>query len=198
MSNLNFEIHRKTFHLMGLLCPVIYFFISKYIAAPLMIFAAAFVVYIDINRHKNQLIQYWVNYFLGNIMRTEESRTRKLASCSWMFLGLAISCILFPKNIAIFSWVILFISDSAAALVGTKYGRTFILDKKTFEGSLTFFIITIILGMFIYLLLPASFSFFGLVVCAILTTYTELYSKYYGIDDNISIPLVAGLCLSIF
>ncbi len=183
---------------MGLLCPVIYFFLPKYIAVPLISSVAIFVVYIDIYRHKNQFIQHWVNFFLGKIMRAQEMQTKKLASCSWMFLGLAISCILFSKNVAIFSWIILFISDSAAALVGAKYGTNYLVDSKTLEGSFTFFIVTIILGMFIYLILPSSFSFVGLVICAILTTYTELYSKHFDIDDNIAIPVVAGLCLSIF
>lgn len=197
MNNLHFELSRKTFHIMGLLCPLIYVFMPKSIAITLTTLAAAFVVYVDIYRHSNSFIGHWVRFFLGNIMRQEEISTKKLASCSWMFLGIAISCIFFTKNIAIFSWIILFVCDSAAAIVGSKYGSNFIVDKKTVEGSFAFFILTIILGMFFYFFFPSSFSFLGLVLAAGATTYAELYSKHYGIDDNISIPLVAGFCLSL-
>lgn len=197
MSNFEFELNRKTFHIIGLLCPIIYFFTPKIIAVFITIFIAAFVVYIDIYRHRNLFIQRWTTFFLGKIMRPTELAAGKLASSSWMFIGMAISCFLFPKNATIFAWVILFVCDSVAAIIGTKFGSTQLANGKTLEGSFAFFFSTIILGMLYYLFVPGSFSFISLMLAALASTFVELHSKSYGIDDNLSIPIVAGFFLSV-
>jgi len=198
MSNYTFELNRKTFHILGLLAPLIYYFIPKILAVIITITLASSVLYIDLYRHTNPYIQQWVQYFLGNIMRQEELNTTKLASCSWMFIGMALSCVVLRKEVTMFAWIVLFMCDSLAAIVGSKYGRNIIVDNKTAEGSMAFFLSMIMLGMLYYLAVPGGYTFPGLVLASVATTYTELYSKKFGIDDNISIPIVAGICLSIF
>lgn len=198
MSNFTFELNRKTFHILGLLAPLVYYFIPKILAVIIIIILAASVLYIDLYRHTNLIIQQWVHYFLGNIMRQEELSTNKLASCSWMFIGLALTCVVLRKEVTMFVWIVLFVCDSLAAIVGSKYGRNIIIDNKTLEGSVAFFLSMMILGMLYYLAIPGSFTFVSLLLASVATAYTELYSKKYGIDDNISIPIVAGICLSLF
>jgi dolichol kinase len=198
MNTQQFEVNRKLFHTLGLLCPIIYFFIPKLHAIVISFIVAAFVVYVDVYRHEKPYIQGWVEYFLKNIIRKTERTKGKLASCSWMFIGVFVTCLLYQKDVAIFSWIVLFICDSVAAVVGVKYGNNEIIDGKTFEGSLAFFLVAVILGIFYHIALLPSFGFISLVVACFFGTIAELYSKSFGVDDNISIPVSVGLILSIF
>ncbi len=197
MVNLNFEKSRKSFHIMALLCPIIYYFIPKSYAVAIISLVALFVVYVDTYRHSNSFIQRWTLFFLKNIMRKDELETKKLGGSSWMFLGMAVSCILFSKIIVIFSWVVLCLCDSAAAIVGTAIGNTEIIKGKTFEGSLTFFVLTFILGIVYHTIFLNSFTFYGLLFASLGATYAELYSKKYGLDDNFTIPLAVCFFLSL-
>jgi dolichol kinase len=197
MNSLKFEIHRKSFHMMGLLCPIIYYFISKQIAILILLPITALVLYIDVYRHKLSKIQYVVEFFLGKIMRDSEIKQKKLASCSWMFLGLFISCILFNKEIASVSWLVLFLSDSAAAIIGKKIGKNKFSNGKSFEGSAGFFISALFIGLFYRQFADVGYNFLSLVIASIIATYVEIYSKDYGVDDNFSIPIVFGMILSV-
>ena len=83
------------------------------------------------------------------------------------------------------------ISDSFAALVGIKYGKTKIYGKKSLEGSFSFFISTIIiLYMFMNNLSPFEYIYISLLI-----TIVELFS-FHRINDNLTIPVFAALALN--
>jgi len=184
--------------MVGLLCPIIYYFITKPIAIIILLPITASVLFIDIYRHRIPKIQYLVDFFLGKIMRESEISSKKLASCSWMFLGLFISCVIFTKEVATVSWLVLFLSDSAAAIIGKKFGKNKFANGKTLEGSASFFISALFIGMFYHQFANANYDFISLVIASFIATYVEIYSKDYRTDDNLSIPLVFGIILSIF
>jgi dolichol kinase len=197
MDKEQFEIKRKLFHSLGLLCPIIYYFIPKAAAVAISLSVAVFVVTIDVYRHQNKYIQEWVEFFFKNFIRNNERSKDNLSGCSWMFIGVFLTCILYEKDIAIYSWIVLFICDSAAAVIGVKYGKNEIISGKTYEGSIAFFIIALISGIFYHLLFFPNFGFFAILVASFAGTISELYSKTFGIDDNISIPVAVGLTLTI-
>lgn len=197
MTNSNFEIRRKTFHLLGLLCPLIYYFLPKYIAVILSFLAMILVLCIDIYRHDNKIIQRCVDIFLSNFIRDSEKTSKKLSGSGWMFIGIFLSCLLYSKKVAIFSWLVLFVSDSLAALVGTYYGRNKIFKDKTLEGSIAFFISVLVMGLSYDLIFGSSFTFIEIVLAGLVGTFVELYSKDYGYDDNFTIPIIVGLVLSV-
>tara|TARA_B100000676_G_C18075605_1_gene847421 strand:+ start:2111 stop:2377 length:267 start_codon:yes stop_codon:yes gene_type:complete len=83
------------------------------------------------------------------------------------------------------------ISDSFAALVGVKYGKTKIYGKKSLEGSFSFFISTIIiLYMFMNNLSTIEYIYISLLI-----TLVELFS-FHRINDNLTIPVFAALVLN--
>tara|TARA_B100001559_G_C15954288_1_gene373542 strand:- start:254 stop:508 length:255 start_codon:yes stop_codon:yes gene_type:complete len=81
-------------------------------------------------------------------------------------------------------------SDTAAAIIGKMYGKTKIF-KKTLEGSLAFFITSLII---ILVMIPEVNLGLGLV--AILAA-TIVESLPISVDDNLSVPLIIALILSI-
>lgn len=199
MNNLSFEIGRKSFHLLGIICPFVYYFIPKWFAILVLLIATTIIAYIDIYRHNNKQIQYIVENFLGKILRSEERWYNKLTGSTWMFLGLTISAIIFKKEITILSWLVLFISDALAALVGARFGKIKLIYGKTLEGSTVFFTTSLFIAILynnIFNILEGENSIVVLILASLVSTLTELFAKKIYINDNLSIPISYGLILS--
>ena len=80
--------------------------------------------------------------------------------------------------------------DTSAALMGRKYGKTFI-GNKTLEGSCAFFISCIIASM---LLTPTSLIV--AMVASFIATLIEL-KNIYNINDNLTIPISSAFTIDI-
>jgi len=140
--------------------------------------------------------------FIGEIIRQYDLR-RPIPLFSWLlrtcrrdtaergfiyyFIGLAITYTLFGSNIPIANAAILIltIGDAASTIVGKLYGKHPLPYKpnKTFEGSIAFIII----------------GFMGALtqvnpIIAFIGAFTgSLIEAYTPIEDNITIPIMAGL-----
>lgn len=198
MSNKTLEINRKIFHVSGMILPIIYLFTSKLIALIGIVALTLTVIYIDTYRHKNTKVQYLADNFLKFFMRDTEKQEGVLSGASWMFIGLTLTCILYDKDVTIFSWSVLFICDALAALVGIKFGKNIIISGKTFEGAFAFFFSSIFLGIYYNFYISSSFGFIALLIGSIFSTLVEIYSKKYYMDDNLLIPITMGFFLAIF
>ena len=94
------------------------------------------------------------------------------------------------KSIIMASLLTMSISDSFAAIIGMKYGVTRIYNKKSLEGSFTFFISSFfILNIFI-----SSLSIAVSILIALIVTLVELFS-FDRINDNITIPISCALLI---
>jgi dolichol kinase len=104
-------------------------------------------------------------------------------------LGCFLATILFKENIAIACIAVLSLADSSSTLVGYYLGKHKlpINKKKSWEGSTTFFLISILtLSFFVDPLIAF--------VLALITTFIEMLPY---IDDNLSIPLALGISMSL-
>ncbi len=185
----NFEVQRKTFHLYSLIIPFFYLFSSKLVATSLLFLITLCVLYLDIARHYNIRIKNFINRFFGKFMRTEEqSGSFRLSGSSFMALGFFLTALLFPKGLAISSWLIMIISDCLAALIGTKIG-TKLENGKSLEGSMAFVTSAIFISMLVYFFIGYNTSFTVIIISSIVATVSEFYSKQLAINDNLSIPI---------
>lgn len=191
------ELLRKLFHLSALVIPVFYYFTSRGLTLSLLVPLTLLVFIVDFSRHHSHKMRKLINLLFGNMLREHEKSSEKKtwSGASPLFLAAVISIAIFPEQIAIAAFTILIVSDSAAALVGRKWGSRKFLGK-TFEGFAAFIIsaiLVIILVGFIYSE-PTPFYIAG-VISAIIGAIIELYSKKIGIDDNLSIPVGIGLVM---
>ena len=111
----------------------------------------------------------------------------KFMGATFMIFGFIVITLLFNKEIVILSMLITVISDSVAAILGMKFGKVTIFNKRTLEGSFCFalsaFIIFTINSILLYTAL-----FLSVAIAAIeLFTQTEY--------DNLSIPIGSSLIL---
>jgi dolichol kinase len=115
---------------------------------------------------------------------TRSSEAERFTGASFVFLGALSAVVLFPATVAILAMLFMSLGDTAAALVGIRYGRLRI-GNKTLEGTAACFVVclaTALAGG-----LPGSVALAG----AATATIAELI-PWGIINDNVAIPLFAG------
>ena len=188
LNNFKNEFYRKIIHLSSSLIPTSIYLYGKKTVLPFIIFISLLFITIDILRIYNQNIKKIYNNFFSNVTRRNENN--KLSGASWVFLGSSLSLLLFDEYTCIISLLVLSISDSIAAIIGIKYGKTKLFNKSL-EGSSAF-----LFSSTIIILILSQKSLFTSYAAIITTTIVELFSNDI-INDNISIPLVCGTILTL-
>lgn len=103
---------------------------------------------------------------------------------AFFFAVSALACtILFPVTLVVPALVALSVLDSVTTLAGTRFGRHRISNGKSWEGTISGIIVTILA------LLP-FITLHGTLLVAIIAGIIELISP---VDDNLVIP--AGVCI---
>jgi dolichol kinase len=115
----------------------------------------------------------------------------------WFYMGFFLAYLLFPLEIAMASCAILSVGDALSTLAGKAIGRNEYLPGKTAEGSLAFFIGGLLVTL---LILPPAIAFAGALAGTLAETapslkrLRNLYARGF-VDDNLLIPLAAGLVM---
>jgi len=187
--NFKNEFYRKVIHLCSVVIPIsyYYFFSKEKILFILFIISFIFVIIEILRLNINFINQIFYRVF-GLMIR--EYERKKITGATIIFISCFFIILIFEKNIAIYSMFIVCISDAIAALVGKKWGKNKIYNK-TFEGSLAFFIVSIIIGMFFL-----DINLVGLFFLSIIATIVELIPS--PINDNIIVPFSVASTISIF
>lgn len=137
----------------------------------------------------------FISWFLRRFERDEDiSGGIPGRGALFFFVGLLIVAALFERDIVLASVTIFVIADSVSPLVGIRIGRIRhpLSEKKFLEGSIAGFIFAFI-GAMLFVAPVEAFvaTFLGVIVEAIDTV------KGKRIEDNITIPLVAGLVITL-
>ena len=119
------------------------------------------------------------------IMRAAEQK--KLSGVTYLVAGAWTTIYLFEKDIAILALLLVSIGDSAAAIVGTAYGKIH-LWQKTLEGSTAFFTVT---GLMMILL--NNFTLEQMLAGIFTATLVELLPL--PINDNLSLPIITAFVM---
>jgi len=106
----------------------------------------------------------------------------RLASSTWYLAGVGAVMLSFDTDVAAIGILVLALADPAAGYVGRRWGRMR-LGLGTVAGSMTFFVVSVAVFAAFYSL-PLALAM-ALVV-------TTLEAVPIPLDDNFTIPLVAG------
>ena len=184
-----FEIRRKIFHLQALIFPLLYLLLDQYYMVLILCMISFATLYADISRHYNPKIKALVQKIFGTLMRRNEMGDGlKFSGASFMALGLLLTCLFFPKNLTITSWLVLIIADCLAAIIGVKYGHPIIMGKSI-EGSSSFFAASFLISMLTFFYLPFATNYTVIFWVSLIVTFLELFSSSIGVDDNLAIPI---------
>ena len=182
----NRELLRKLIHLSNLIIPFTYLFYFNSKIEALMVLGpiTSFAIIIEYLRINSVSVKKIFDSYFFTMLRNHE-KSGKYTGATWVFISSILSIGIFPKDIAIISLIYMSIGDTAAGLIGRKYGKIKIYNK-TLEGALAGFIICLMVGLMIDLNISKSILTIGALSAAII----ELLP--ISIDDNIRIPLFSG------
>jgi dolichol kinase len=188
------EIIRKSIHLCSLSIPIVYYFISREKALILLAPITLVFLVIDLLRHFHPPTAKIFYEAFGWMLRSHEhdERKKRLSGATHVLISATLCVLIFPKLITITSFAILIISDSAAALVGRRFGKRKFL-RKSFEGSAAFFCTALIVIAATPKVSSEAGEYVIAAVAAAVATVIEAMSA--GIDDNLSIPISVGVVM---
>ena len=177
------EILRKCVHLLELPVLLAYTLIARLYGTKPAILAltALLVILLEIEYIR---IEYKLRLpMVVDILRRKE---RDGVASNIFFVAATIICFAaFDYPVAILALLLTVFGDLAAALVGTRYGKTRIHKKKTLEGFLAGLIVNLGVG---WLLMPDQMIIF--LPMALTASLVELWTG--KLDDNLTVPLAAG------
>lgn len=192
------EVYRKGIHLSSLWIPALIYFGGTLIASlcfALLMLGELLLEYGNYKKWKWARIIFTLPFAFA--LRNNE-RQHKHFTVTGGFYVLASSLIctlLFSNVIASIAITVMLISDTLAALVGKACGQRKIYQNKTLEGTVAFFISSLI----IMILFNPIYTFtYASVIACFFAVFMELFEKFFELDDNFSIPLVIGFILTIF
>jgi dolichol kinase len=180
------EVNRKIVHLISLAIPIGYALTSRETALTVLLLLFLGFLSVDVlRRYHRATSSLFQRYIIGTVLR--ENETHRLMGSTYFLLASVLVILLFSKPIAMVSVLILIISDTCAAWVGRGVGRVAIFEK-TLEGSLAFLLSALLIVWFYPGLnrLAGSLAALGATVIELLPI---------PIDDNVTIPLVAGVIM---
>ena len=186
--NYHQEIYRKLIHLSSSSIPFMLWHFGKDAFQPWIISCAIILPILDYGRRHNKfLYRIYSNLFITFTRPIEQGI---LSGASWVIIGAAVTIFIFNENTAIIGLLVLSIADSAAAIVGIKFGKTQ-LFSKSLEGSAAFFITATIIVFSL-----SSAAAYVNFIAVIAATVVELFSTP-RINDNLLIPMVLAFILTI-
>jgi dolichol kinase len=178
---------RKSTHFLALLIPVIYLMFPNGWAVMTMAVIVAFIIAFEIVRLRRLAPWKLLSCIFGAMIRPQEENGNFTGAFYILVSGL-LCIIFFEKHIAAAAITFIILGDVAAAMVGRRWGKHKIRATKSWEGSGAFLLVALAVA---YLMpnIPWTVSTVG----AIVATVVEGISIYR--DDNLTVPLTAGLVM---
>ena len=183
----NFELNRQMFHLflgIAIVLLLMYGFLDKGIILILIILG----IILSIISRKTKIPI--IHHLLEKFERKKEIETFPGKGTIFYFIGVYISLLLFPREIAMASIMVLALGDSISHMYGLHYGKIKhpFSNTKFLEGTIAGFIAGFI-GAWMFL--PWHEALFAS-LAAMIVESIEIKLGTEQVDDNLIIPVVAG------
>ncbi|MFA5405441.1 MAG: diacylglycerol/polyprenol kinase family protein [Ignavibacteria bacterium] len=191
------ELLRKAIHLSSVIIPISYYYIENNILLIVVGTGTLFMILLDVFRKIFPTVNEYYVKVIGFVLRKKEVNVKEhiLTGGTYYAIGIFLPLLLFEREIASTAILIMIICDSFAALIGKKFGKHG-LWNKTIEGSITFFIV----GLIIVILTPkvtnSHTEYIYAIIALLIATLIEALP--FEIDDNITIPVSFGIIYTIF
>ena len=189
------EIGRKVTHMCALAIPGGYYLLQldKAQMLTIMVPIAVAMIVIDIARLREWI--FWrsvVHPVFGRMIRDHEANG-DFTGATYILLSVCFTIALYDKPVAIAALTFIIVGDTLAAIIGRKFGRHR-FGHKSFEGSFACLAGTVAVAVIVWLVMPSFPLTVGL-AGALVATIVE--AMPLGVDDNVSVPLVSGLVMSL-
>jgi dolichol kinase len=186
------EVFRKTTHMCALVIPGGYYFLGLTQREMLFIMVPVTLAMLLIDVSRLRQWPFWTAFArrIGGSLIRQHEMAGDFTGASYILISVCLTVALFDKPIAIAALVFIIVGDTFAAIIGRKYGRLRFSRNKTVEGSMACLGSTLVASMF----LPdirLSVAATGAVVATVVEAFP------LNVDDNISVPLISGLVMTL-
>ena len=180
------ELQRKRIHIATALVPVAVWYLPRPAAIALLGAAVAVALGVEWARRS-------VPWFRHRFLRLTRAMLRgherhRMAGATYMAIAYFLALLLLPQRIAVAAMLYNALGDSAAAIVGRKWGRRRTSWGKSWEGAAAAFAVNLAIGVALPGIGPAA-----AVTGAVASTALEFLPL--PLDDNLRITLGGGLAL---
>lgn len=188
------EILRKLVHLSSIWMVFVMWYADR--LAAFLFFAVLCVLNLIVEYawyRKVPVIAPLYGRLFGKMLRESNGRFRPSGSPPYL-ASAALTILFFPRIFAVPAFLCMMFGDTAAALIGRRFGRTRFPNGKSLEGCLAFLFVdwTVVTAAY-FLLFPGSLLIFaGGLTGVAAAMFAELFNEELHLDDNLSIPLLVG------
>ncbi|MEW5795632.1 MAG: phosphatidate cytidylyltransferase [Candidatus Zixiibacteriota bacterium] len=158
-------------------------------ALAILIPIALAMLLIDISRLRQWA--FWRNFAsrIGGQMVRGHEQLGDFTGATYILISVCMTIAMYSKPVAIAAIAFIIVGDTFAALVGRKFGRHR-FGRKSVEGS-----VACLVGTALVAVLAPGLTLTVALVGATVATITEAVSL--KVDDNISVPIVSGLAMTL-
>lgn len=186
------ELLRKSIHISSLWMSVALYWLPQAVSIALFAALTLSAFGIEYIRRRTPHINAW---FDGILRAHEKGETHNHVGATWMLLG-ALFASFFPDFIAVTAMTTVVVCDTAASLVGMRFGKKRRFGKSL-EGSFAFFASGLLVIAVLGSLFPGEPAYAAAALFALsLATLSEFFSAHLKLDDNLLIPLI--ICAAIY
>lgn len=186
------ELVRKATHMGSLVFPLSYQFLgfNKQSMLALLIPLALLIILIDLSRLRRW--RFWTGFAgrIGSPIMREHEKSGDFTGATYILIAFCCTIALYDKPIAVAALSFTIVGDTLAALVGRRFGRLR-FGRKSLEGSLA-----CLVGCGLVAWAVPGLPIYVGIVGAGVATIAESISL--GIDDNVSMPVLSGLFMTLF
>ena len=183
--------YRRMYRLAGLAIPILYLTTTRSFVLLLLGIAIGCYLLIDVLRLSSKKLNTFLFSTFGLILKKKEKHA--ISASSWFLLSSLFNVLFFQKDIAILSISVFIFADCYAEVYGKKFGTIKLIGKRSLQGSIAYFLSASLIALLLvnFLALEPRFFIFAPFVSAL----AEQVS--IGIDDNLSVPLLTAVVLSL-
>ena len=188
------EILRKLVHLSSIWMVFVMWYAGGLPAFIFFITLAVLNLIVEYARYKKvPVITPLYETLFKNMLRESNGKFRPSGSPPYL-ASAGVTTLLFPLPFSIIAFLCMMFGDTAAALIGRKFGKHKFSNGKSMEGCAAFLITDFLIVIGAYFIL-GSFSWITLLcglLGVIIAMVAELFNEELHLDDNFSIPLIVG------
>ncbi|MFZ4592597.1 MAG: diacylglycerol/polyprenol kinase family protein, partial [Ignavibacteria bacterium] len=146
-SEYRYELYRKLIHLFSTVIPVIYCYTTREFMLALIGTGTILMIVLDVLKAYTSTFENLYNKVFNVILREDEKNFKRnlFTGGTYYAIGIFLSVLLFPKEVAVFSILVMIWCDTMAALIGKKFGKKKLIGNKTIEGSVAFVLTGVLL-----------------------------------------------------
>lgn len=197
------EVRRKLVHLSSLWMPAVMLLFDKYRWYLALFFGLLLIGNILVEHAyasgKNPALNRLYDRFFGGMLRFEVKKGMWIISGGpYVFASACLSLLLFVPWVAASGMCTMLLGDTAAALVGRRFGRHKTVNGKSFEGVFAFVIAGFIgISAVKYIVGVPHLPWWQILLASVAGAVVELFEKQLKLDDNFSIPIAVGAVLTL-